>query len=144
MRRILEDAEEVVLLLDNCGEVVFDKLLVGELRSFGVGVTGVAKGKAILTDVTEGDAHEVGIDKMFDEMLTTGSFAIGIDLSRMGDRLRSKLETADLVVSKGMANFESLSDSDLRPIAYLLRAKCNPVAEAIGARKGDNVVKVYE
>ncbi|MBM4236954.1 MAG: DUF89 family protein, partial [Euryarchaeota archaeon] len=94
MRRILEEAEEVVLLLDNCGEVVFDKLLVAELRSFGVGVTGVAKGEAILTDVTEADAHEVGIDKMFDETLTTGSFAIGIDLSRIGDRLRSKLENA--------------------------------------------------
>jgi uncharacterized protein with ATP-grasp and redox domains len=43
-----------------------------------------------------------------------------------------------------MANFESLSEEGLRPVVYLFRAKCRPVAEAIGAKKDDNVVKVVE
>lgn len=144
MREILEKAENVVFLLDNCGEIVFDRLLVAELKWFGVRVVGVVKGKPILTDATREDARSTGIDKMFDEVLTTGSFAIGIDLTRIGKRLRKELKGADLVISKGMANFESLSDEDIRPIAYLLRAKCLPVARAIGANKEDNVVKVYE
>jgi uncharacterized protein with ATP-grasp and redox domains len=144
MRDILEKAENVVYLLDNCGEVVFDKLLVTELKWFGVRVVGVVKGEPILTDATDEDARSTGIDKLFDEVLTTESFAVGIDLKRVGQRLKKKLKDADLIVSKGMANFESLSDMDLRPIAYLLRAKCLPVAKAIGAKKEDNVVKVYE
>jgi uncharacterized protein with ATP-grasp and redox domains len=144
MREILEKAENVVYLLDNCGEVVLDKLLVAELKWFGVRVVGVVKGEPILTDATEEDARSTGIDKLFDEVLTTESFAVGIDLKRIGQRLKKKLKDADLIVSKGMANFESLSDTDLRPIAHLLRAKCLPVAKAIGAKKEDNVVKVYE
>jgi uncharacterized protein with ATP-grasp and redox domains len=144
MKGIIENAEDVVYLLDNCGEIVFDRLLVAELKWFGVRVVGVVKGEPILTDATEEDAASTGIDELFDEVLTTESFAVGIDLERIGELLRKELKNADLIVSKGMANFESLSDTDLRPIAYLLRAKCLPVAKAIGAKKEDNVVKVYE
>jgi len=144
MKEILEEAESVVFLLDNCGEIVLDRLLVAELRWFGVRVVGVVKGEPILTDATEEDARSTGIDKMFDEILTTESFAVGIDLKRIGKRLKKELRDADLVISKGMANFESLSETGIRPIAYLLRAKCLPVAKAIGARREDNVVKVYE
>jgi len=142
MREILENAESIVYLLDNCGEVVFDRLLVGELKWFGVEVVGVVKGEPILTDATEEDAVSSGIHGLFDELLSTESFAVGIDLKRIGKRLKRKLEEADLIVSKGMANFESLSDGELRPIAYLLRAKCLPVANAVGANKEDNVVRV--
>ncbi|MGD0057700.1 MAG: ARMT1-like domain-containing protein [Methanomassiliicoccales archaeon] len=144
MREILEKAESIVFLIDNCGEIVFDRLLVAELRWFGVRVVGVVKGEPILTDATEEDVRSTGIDKLFDEILTTGSFAVGIDLKRVGKCLRSEFNDADLIVSKGMANFESLSDTGNRPIVHLLRAKCLPVAKAIGAKKEDNVVKVYE
>ncbi len=144
MRELLEDAENVIYLLDNCGEIVFDKLLVEELKWFGVRIVGVVKGEPILTDATEEDARTVGIDKLFDEVLSTESFAVGINLNLVGERLRKEIDRADLVISKGMANFESLSNSNLGPIAYLLRAKCLPVAIAIGANVGDNVVRVYE
>lgn len=144
MREILERADEVVLLLDNCGEVVFDKLLVKELRSYGVKVTGVVKGEPILTDVTEQDLRSTGTIEVLDDVSSTGAFAVGLDIERMGDKLRRDLEGADLIVSKGMANFESLSDERFRPIAFLLRAKCSPVANAIGARKDDNMLKVLD
>jgi uncharacterized protein with ATP-grasp and redox domains len=49
---------------------------------------------------------------------------------------------ADVIVSKGMANYESLSDEGFRPIAYLMRAKCEPVARSIGVKKGWNVAKL--
>jgi uncharacterized protein with ATP-grasp and redox domains len=54
------------------------------------------------------------------------------------------MESADLILSKGMANFESLSDDEYRPVAFLLRTKCRPVANAIGAAEGQNVVRVWE
>ena len=65
-------------------------------------------------------------------------------MKEMGDELRTGMSRSDLILSKGMANFEALSDHYFRPIAYIMRAKCRPVANAIGAKKDDNVVKLYE
>lgn len=141
-RELLSGAERVVYLLDNCGEDVLDVLLVREIKALGPTVVGVVKGEPILTDVTLDDARRSGTDREFDEVLTTGMFAVGVNERLLGDRLRKEMEGADLIISKGMANFESLSESNLRPIAYLMKAKCRPVAEAVGARKGDNVLRL--
>ncbi len=142
LRRMLGPGRKVVYLTDNCGESVLDRLLVEELRSTGAMVVGVVKGAPVLTDVTMDEAPRAGLDKAFDEILTTGMFAVGLDVKRMDDRLRSLMGSADVIISKGMANYESLSDAGIGPIIYLMRAKCRPVAEAIGARKGDNVAKL--
>ncbi len=142
VRERLATAQKVVYLLDNCGEVVFDKLVIEELRRFNLKIMGVVKAEPILTDVTMDDAQRVGIEKMFDDTLTTGTFAVGMDVKRMGDKLRGEMESADMIISKGMANFESLSDELFRPILYVMRAKCRPVAEAIGASKNANVAKL--
>ncbi len=144
VRQRLAGARKVVYLLDNCGEDVLDALLIREIRALGPQVIGVVKGEPILTDVTMEDARRSGVIKEFDEVLTTGMFAVGVPVKGMGDRLRRELGEADLIISKGMANFESLSDSQFRPIAYLMRAKCRPVAEAVGARKDDNVLRLAE
>jgi uncharacterized protein with ATP-grasp and redox domains len=104
----------------------------------------VVKGEPILTDVTMEDAKRSGVVEEFDEVLSTGMFAVGVDPDQMGDRLRREMEDADLIIAKGMANFESLGDAPYRPIAFLLRAKCDPVAKAVGTRKGDNVVRLYD
>ncbi|MFW5914437.1 MAG: damage-control phosphatase ARMT1 family protein, partial [Thermoplasmatota archaeon] len=142
VRKILEEADKVLFLFDNCGEAVFDKLLISEIQAMGVRVKGVAKGQPILTDVTREDAERVSLATLVDGLLETGGFAVGIpqDPGPLG----GEMENADLILAKGMANFEALSDSPYRPIAYIMRAKCRPVAEAIGARQDDNVVRLYE
>lgn len=142
MRKILEEAERIVYLFDNCGEIIFDKLLIEEVKSFGTKVTGVVKGKPILTDATWEDAVETSVASILDKLETTGMFAIGVDVSRLHPFLRKQFEDADLIISKGMANFEALSDCSFAPVAYILRAKCRPVAHAIGANINDNVVRV--
>lgn len=142
---ILEKAENVVYLTDNAGEIVLDRFLVQQIQAIGPEVIGVVKGRPILTDATEKDLKETGMDQVFNAWTTTDQFAVGVDLERMEEDLSKRIVGADLVVAKGMANFEALSDEPLvRPIAYLLRAKCRPVAEAIGAKKDWNVVKVVE
>jgi uncharacterized protein with ATP-grasp and redox domains len=141
-RRLMRKARSVVYLLDNCGESVFDLLLVQEIKSLGPKVIGVVKGAPILTDVTMEDAQRVHIDRCFDQVLSTGVFAVGLDLSRAPMELSHALEEADLIVSKGMANFESLSDECFGPVLYLLRAKCGPVAESIGAERNQNVARL--
>ena len=141
LRSLASHTKMVCYLTDNCGEIVLDRFLVRELQGMGAEVVGVVKGAPILTDATEDDLRATGMDKVFDSWTTTEAFAIGVDLS-LAKGLKRMLRDADLVVSKGMANFESLSDESLPRVAYLLRAKCRPVAQSIGAKKDDNVVRV--
>ena len=144
VHELIAGSSKVLYLMDNCGEDILDALMVREIRALGPKVVGVVKGKAVLTDVTMEDARRSGTIDIFDEVLSTGMFAVGLDVHRVGDRLRREMEEADLILSKGMANFESLSDSPYRPIAFLMKAKCRPVADAVGAREGDNVVRLHE
>jgi damage-control phosphatase, subfamily I len=142
-RKLLTKAEKVVYLLDNCGESVFDRLLVEQVKSLGPKIIGVVKGEPILTDVTMEDALRVHLERSFDELISTEEFAVGVDLRRAGTRLRKEIEEADLVIAKGMANLESLSDEPVRPVLYLLRTKCAPVAKTIGSKRNANVAKLF-
>ena len=144
LREILQSSKEVLYLFDNCGEIVLDLPLLRELKSMGLRVTGVVKGEPIISDATWEDLSISGADKILDECLTTGVFAIGLDLDQAPKELQDAFERVDLVIAKGMANFEALSGTDVKPIAHLLRSKCLPVASAIGARKDRNVIRVFE
>ncbi len=143
IRRMLGKAETVVYLVDNCGEVVFDRLALKELKNLDLGVTLVLKEEPILTDVTRKDIRGLGIEKIVDRVIEAPGFAIGIDLRSLRGAFGRTLRDADLVIAKGMANFEALSETDIAPIAYLLRTKCTPVARAMGLRKDINAVKLF-
>ncbi|MCZ7397539.1 MAG: ARMT1-like domain-containing protein [Candidatus Methanoperedens sp.] len=132
----------VVYLADNCGEIIFDTLLFEQIKKLGGRVTLVVRGAPILNDVTMEEVKELGIDKMVDRMLTTGSNAIGVCLQEAPPELVEALRGASLVISKGMANYETMSEYDFRPIAYLLKTKCETVAEAMGLKKNMNVARV--
>ena len=132
----------VVYLADNCGEIIFDTLLFEQIKKLGGRVTLVVRGAPILNDVTMAEVKELGIDKMVDGMLTTGSNAIGVCLQEAPPELVEALRNASLVISKGMANYETMSEYDFRPIAYLLKTKCETVAEAMGLKKNMNVARV--
>jgi len=144
MKSILEKGGEVILFGDNCGEIVFDKLLIQELKKFDIHLTYVARGEPILTDATIEDVREFGIDKMVDEVATTNAFAVGVPIDKLEPGLRDRMEKATLLISKGMANWESFSEHDYRPIAHLLRTKCKPVADSIGERQNINMAKLFE
>jgi uncharacterized protein with ATP-grasp and redox domains len=145
LRKLVDSSGTVLYLFDNCGESQFDKILIRELRRLGKRVIGVVKGEPILNDVTLEDAERIGLDKELDGILTTNTFAIGIDMRKIDDDLRNEIKKAGVVIAKGMANFESLSDEDIGvPIVYLLRAKCIPVADLLGVKVGTNVVRVQK
>lgn len=140
MKGLLDD---VLYIADNCGEIVFDGLVLDQIKRLGGKVTLVVKGAPILTDATLKEAEETGISKKADRVLTTGSNAVGVDLDEAPDELVKALKNASLIISKGMANYEALSEYDFRPIAYLLRAKCEPIAASLGVKKGWNVAILY-
>jgi hypothetical protein len=134
----------VVYLADNCGEIVFDTLLFEEIRKLGGRITLVVRGAPILNDVTMKEVRELGLDKKVDRVLTTGSNAIGLCLKEAPSELVEALGNASLIISKGMANYETMSEYDFKPIAYLLKTKCESVAEAMGLKRNMNVARVED
>jgi len=145
IKNILKDAKNVLLFADNCGEIVFDKILCSELKKFkpDIFLTVVVKGESILSDATMDDALEIGLDKEVDQILTTGCFAVGIDFEKLPLDVKKLLDKVDIILSKGMGNYEAFSDTTYRPIAYLLRTKCSPIANSLGVTRNINVIKLY-
>ena len=133
---------DVVYVADNVGEIVYDGLLIEQMRKLGAHVTLVVRGASILTDATMEDVWEFGLDKVADGVMTTGSNAIGIKLDEIPAELRDILPRASLIIAKGMANYEMLSEYSFKPVAYLMRVKCAPVAESVGARVGDFIARL--
>lgn len=142
IRDILVEADEVVYLVDNCGEVVLDRLALKEIRKLGPRVTLVVKGEAILTDATMKDIEGLGMEDIVDGITEAPGFAVGIDVAELKGGFGDRLRGADLIIAKGMANYEALSETDIGPVAYLLRTKCRPVAESLGLAKDINAVKL--
>jgi damage-control phosphatase, subfamily I len=136
--------KDVVYVADNVGEIVYDGLLIEQLRKLGGRVTLVVRGGYILMDATIEDVWEFGLDKVADRVLTTGSNAIGIKLDEVSAELREILPRASLIIAKGMANYEMLSEYPFKPVAYLMRVKCAPVAESVGAHVGDFIAKLVQ
>ncbi|MBA3045390.1 MAG: DUF89 family protein [Candidatus Thermoplasmatota archaeon] len=144
MREILEKAENIIFMPDNMGEILFDQLLLEQLRKFPVKITMIVKGEAILTDVTMQDALDLGLDRQVDRIITTGGFAVGFPFWVMTDELKNAFENTDFIISKGMGNFECFTEVDYKPLVYLMRTKCQPVADASGAPIRSNVAIVVE
>jgi uncharacterized protein with ATP-grasp and redox domains len=142
VRHLLAPGNSIVYLADNAGEILFDRLACETIKGMGVRITFVVKGGPILTDATMEDAVIAGIGDVVDEVLTTGSNAVGLDIHDIGHELRTRLFKSDLVIAKGMANFEALSEPEfdhIPRILYLLRTKCHPVAHNLGVDKDLNV-----
>ena len=145
MKELLTDSKSVLYFFDNCGESQFDKLLIREIQRMGVRVVGVVRGERILNDVTMEDAERIGLDKILDRTVSTGTFAVDAVLSKAKDDLKEELDRADMMICKGMANYESLSDQDAgMPKVFILRTKCGPVARSLGVPENINVVRVAE
>jgi len=141
-RDAVKKAVTVIYVFDNCGESQLDKVLIREIRAAGARVIGVVRGAPILNDVSREDAVRIGLDRELDLMLDTGGFSIGLDLSMAGEELLREIAGADLLVAKGMANYEALSERDPGPpVVHLLRSKCVPVSESLGVPLDINVVR---
>lgn len=146
LRSLLKNATRLVLFTDNCGEIVFDKILCREMKHFNpaLHITAVVKGEPILSDATTKDAQEIKLHEVVDELYTTGCFAVGVDFGRLPATVKKALDQADLIIAKGMANYESFSETSYKPIAYLLRTKCSAIARSMNLPRDISAIKVYE
>jgi uncharacterized protein with ATP-grasp and redox domains len=133
--------DRIVYLTDNCGEVVFDRALIRYLKHRGSDITLVARKRPILNDATCDDIIALGIDSYVNRIYPSSNAAeLGIRFDQISAELLHYINNATLIISKGMANYESLREfQGLPPVAYLLTAKCLPVAEELRVAKGSKL-----
>jgi uncharacterized protein with ATP-grasp and redox domains len=146
--RIEPHAARVVYLADNCGEIVFDRPVVEYLKDRGSHVTFVVRGGPILNDATLDDALRFGFESIADLITVNaggGVAELGLNPALLPADLAEALDRATIIISKGMANYESLiTMKDLPPVAYLMSVKCDPIARSVGAPIGSKVALFVE
>jgi uncharacterized protein with ATP-grasp and redox domains len=135
--RAVAQATRILYLTDNAGEIVFDRLLIEQLPRERVTVA--VRGAPVINDATLADAEVAGIPNLV-PVIDNGSDAPGTLLEDCSQSFRRHFEEADLIISKGQGNFETLRES-CRPIFFLLRAKCDAVAQDLGCPLGQMILR---
>lgn len=136
LRQDAENAQRILYLTDNAGEIVFDRLLIEQLPTAKITV-GV-KGFPVINDATISDAVETGLSNIV-RVIDNGSDAPGTILQTCSQDFVSRFEQADLIIAKGQGNYETLNDCD-KDIYFILKAKCPVIASDIGYPIGQMVL----
>jgi uncharacterized protein with ATP-grasp and redox domains len=137
LERKLARGTRILYLADNAGETVFDKVLIEELAKRDVEITVAVKGQPILNDATMEDAVCAGLDEDA-HLISNGSPMIGTELETCSPEFLRHFHSADIIVSKGQANFETLNETSA-DIFFILKAKCSEVGRELGVAQGDVV-----
>lgn len=121
----MENAENLVYLTDNCGEIVLDKLLIEQLikKYPQIHVTVIVRGEPVINDATIDDAVMTGLTD-FVPVIGNGTKIAGTSLKDISAEAGNLLFHADLILSKGQGNFETLNNSGLN-IYYMFLCKCS-------------------
>ncbi len=146
MKERIEKGTRILFLTDNAGEIALDTLLVKELRRLGAHViVAVKNGAPALNDALMEDALMVGMDKAADRLITTGADAIGVRLDESPSWFIDLYNTVDLIVAKGMANWETMTETPAPcPTMYVFRTKCRPVAVSVSAPENESIALLVE
>ena len=131
----LESAHKMVYLTDKCGEIVMDKLLIREIKKKypDLKVTVLVRGEEVINDATLEDAAQVGLTEIA-EVLPNGSDIAGTWLEEISEEAKSVLEEADVIISKGQGNFETLRKCGMN-IYYIFLCKCDLFANTFQVPK---------
>lgn len=125
LREELKQAKNVVYLLDNCGEVVIDKLFMKliQQRYPNVHITAMVRGGQVMNDVTIEDANEVNLSEVA-TVLDNGCNIAGTSLLDISNDAKKVIDNADIIISKGQGNFETLHQCG-KNIYYIFMCKCS-------------------
>lgn len=126
LQKDLDSTESILYLADNCGELVFDGLLIERLNR---NVTLAVKEKPVINDATLHDAAECGLNTIC-SVISNGTACPGTPIETCSSEFKKKFQSAGLIISKGQGNFETLSETTA-PIYFLLTVKCAVVAKHI-------------
>ena len=132
-------SNSILYLCDNAGEIVFDRLLIEILRDMGKKVTAAVKGSPVINDATLDDARAAGLHEC-STVIDNGNDGIGTLLEACSPRFLEQYQSADLIISKGQANYETLVQEKDERIFFLFKVKCPVVAAFMGRSNGDIVL----
>lgn len=142
LERKLEAAQSILYLADNAGEVFFDLPLVTRLRDVA-SVTFVVKESPVQDDITLSDLERFGLVNKLPRVITTGTDTPGVDMTIASAQFKTEFKAADLVLAKGMGYWETLTELPAQgKVFYLLRAKCQPVANSLGVTLNSYVARM--
>ena len=134
-RNDLAKAKKLVYLTDNCGEIVLDKLFIRFLKEKypRLKITAIVRGKNVINDATLEDAEEVGLTDVV-PCIGNGNSAPGTVFKKLNEESKKVLLEADLIISKGQGNFESLFGEGINPY-YLFLCKCELFVNRFGLQQ---------
>lgn len=127
--------KNIAYITDNCGEIVLDKLLIKQIKKINryAKINVIVRGEPVLNDCTIEDAKQVGLDKVVD-IIGNGSAVAGTVLDKISHDAKKIIDNADVIISKGQGNFETLHHCG-KNIYYLFLCKCKMFAERFGVEK---------
>lgn len=138
LKNDVKNANRILYLVDNAGELVFDKLLLEMFFKMKKKVIIVAKEKPILNDATVEDVNYVSISKL-GKVFGLGNGDVGTPFPSKSDFFNKAFKTADLIISKGQANFETLNEAK-GCIYFLFVTKCKAVADFLKVAESSPVL----
>ena len=135
----LAQANKLVYLTDNCGEIVLDKVFIRHIKAAypKLQVTVVVRGKNVINDATMKDAEEVGLTDIV-LCIGNGNGAPGTVMKSLSEEARQAVLEADVVISKGQGNFESLCGEGINPYYFFL-CKCELFVRRFGLKQYESV-----
>lgn len=124
-KKDLEKASTLVYLTDNCGEVVLDKIFIKILKECypSLDITVIVRGKPVINDATMTDMEEIGMVDLV-RCIDNGSDVAGTVLEEISQEAKERILSADVIISKGMGNFETLYGSGVVNPYYIFLCKC--------------------
>lgn len=132
----IKKASKILYLADNTGEIVFDKAFIEYLMPKKIILA--VRESPVINDATYEDAKTVGLTDIV-KVIHNGNDAPGTHLEECCSDFLQEFESADLIISKGQGNYETLSDVD-KNIFFLLRAKCDCVSKHVGCKLHDTLI----
>lgn len=138
LKQSLSEAKTVLFLGDNCGEIVFDKLFIETIMH--PNLIYAVRGEPVINDVTLEDARYIGMDRVAD-LVSNGYDAPSTLLEHCSPEFLEVFNRVDVVISKGQGNLEGLLGKTDKEVYFLLMVKCEVIADALGVKKGDFLVK---
>ncbi len=132
LKRRMDEAKSILWIFDNCGEAVFDRLMMEPYREK---LTLAVRGKPAFNDLTRAELEESGFPPDFAKggIVSNDDGVPGVVDATCGEKFSAAFAAADLIVAKGQANFETMNERTDKPIAFLFLAKCPVVCRTIGA-----------
>jgi len=140
----LEKTNHLLIIGDNCGEIVFDKLLIITIKTSypDLKIVYSVRGAPIINDATIEDAKFVGITELV--QVVESSHSPGVDIATSPKEFKKHFfKEKGVILSKGQGNFESLYGMEIsqKDVYYLLKAKCNLMERIFGVKIGDLIFK---